>query len=66
MVEKLEERAPGYLAMALASSLHLTPLWLEVAATATAPIAGIVVTILFMRAWREAVLQPLSRARAVS
>jgi hypothetical protein len=50
--------APGYLVMALASYLHATPLWLEVAATATAPAAAIFVTILFMREWRGAVLQP--------
>lgn len=49
---------PGYLTMALASYLHLTPLWLEVAATATAPVAAVVVSILFMREWRALVLQP--------
>jgi hypothetical protein len=47
---------PGYLAMALASHLHLTPLWLEVAAAATAPAASVMVTILFMREWRALVL----------
>lgn len=54
---------PGYLMMALASYLHWTPLWLEVAATATAPVAAVVVTILFMREWRAAVLQPHTAAQ---
>jgi hypothetical protein len=53
---------PGYLVMALASYLHLTPLWLEIAATATAPAAGIFVTIFFMREWRKAVLEPQARS----
>lgn len=53
---------PAYFVMALASYLHWTPLWLEVAATATAPAAGIVVTIIFMREWRAAVLQPQPQA----
>jgi hypothetical protein len=52
---------PGYLLMALASYLHWTPLWLEVAATATAPAAGVLVTIFFMREWRQAVLFPPSQ-----
>jgi len=54
--------APGYLAMALASYLHLTPPWLEFTAAATAPVAAVIVTILFMRAWRAAVLQPIQTA----
>jgi hypothetical protein len=49
---------PGYLAMAAASYLHLAPPLLELAATATAPGAGVLVTILFMREWRAAVLHP--------
>ena len=48
---------PGYLAVAVASYLHLAPPLLEVAVTASAPIAGVFVTILFMREWRAAVLQ---------
>ena len=55
--------APGYLAIALASYLHLTPPCLEVAAAATAPVAGVMVTILFMRAWRAAVLHPPAQTR---
>ena len=55
--------APAYFAMALASFLHLTPPWLELAATATAPVAGVIVTILFMRAWRAAVLHPPAQTR---
>ena len=47
--------APGYLAVAVASHFHLTTPLLELAAAATAPAAGVVVTILFMREWREAV-----------
>lgn len=50
--------APGYLAMAIASYLHLTSPLLELAAAATAPIAAVLVTILFMREWRAAVLNP--------
>jgi hypothetical protein len=52
---------PAYFAMALASYLHWTPLWLEIAATATAPVAGIIVTIIFLREWRAAVLYPQSQ-----
>jgi hypothetical protein len=48
---------PGYLATAAASYLHLAPPLLEVAAAALGPIAGVLVTILFMREWRAAVLQ---------
>jgi hypothetical protein len=47
---------PGYLATAAACYLHLAPPLLEVAAAALGPIAGVVVTILFMREWRAAVL----------
>jgi hypothetical protein len=50
--------APGYLAMAAASWLHKTTPLIEVAAAATAPIAGVGVTIVFMREWRAAVLDP--------
>lgn len=50
--------APGYMAMAVASYLHLTPPWLELAAAATAPAAAVFVTILFVREWRAAVLHP--------
>jgi len=46
---------PGYLAIALASYYHLTTPLLEVAAAATGGIAGVVVAILFIREWREAV-----------
>jgi len=49
--------APGYLAVAVASHLHLTTPLLELAVAATAPLAGVLVTILFMREWREAVRQ---------
>lgn len=49
---------PGYLAMSVASYLHLAPLWLELLAAATAPVVGVLVTILFMREWRAAVLHP--------
>jgi hypothetical protein len=48
---------PGYLAMALLSYLHLTPLWLECAVTVTTPFAAVLVTILFMREWRKAVIK---------
>lgn len=56
---------PGYLAMAVASWLHLAPPLLELAATATAPGAGVLVTILFMREWRAAVLHPPAQASSV-
>ncbi len=46
---------PGYIAVAAASHFHLTTPLLELAAAATAPFVGVLVTILFMRAWREAV-----------
>ncbi len=48
---------PGFLLMAALSRLGLTTPWLDLAATATAPVAAIAVSILFMREWREAVLQ---------
>ncbi|HEY8002778.1 MAG TPA: hypothetical protein VIE16_01040 [Phenylobacterium sp.] len=47
--------APGYLGMAVAAHYHLTTPLLELAATATAAVAAVVITILFMREWREAV-----------
>ena len=47
---------PGYLAMSAACYYHLATPLLELLATATAAIAAVVVTILFMSAWREAVL----------
>ena len=43
--------------MAIASYLHLTSPLLELLAAATAPAAASLVTILFMREWRAAVLQ---------
>jgi len=49
---------PGYLTLALASHLHLTPLWLEALVTTTTPFAVVLVTILFIRDWRVAVLHP--------
>jgi hypothetical protein len=49
--------APTFLAVAIASYFHLTPLWLEVAFTASTPFAAILVAILFMREWRIAVQQ---------
>jgi hypothetical protein len=48
---------PSYLAMAAASYLHLAPPLLEVAAAASGPIGAVLVSILFMREWRAAVLQ---------
>jgi hypothetical protein len=48
---------PSYLAVAVASYLHLAPPLLEVAAAALGPVAGVLVAILFMREWRVAVLQ---------
>ena len=47
--------APGYLTVALASHFHLPTPLLEVAVAASAPAAGVLVTILFMREWRDAV-----------
>ena len=49
--------APAYLVIAVASLYHLTSPWLELAAAAGAPVAAVVVTILFMREWRAAVRQ---------
>jgi len=48
---------PSFAALALLSYLHLTPPIVELAAAATAPVAGVVVTILFMREWRAAIRQ---------
>ena len=48
--------APSYLALAVASYLHLTPPLVEVFAASWGPVAGVVVAILFMREWRAAVL----------
>ncbi|HEY8004369.1 MAG TPA: hypothetical protein VIE16_09080 [Phenylobacterium sp.] len=48
---------PGYLAMAVASHYHLINPWLEAAAASTGGIAGIVVAILFLREWRQIVLE---------
>lgn len=47
--------APTYLVIAVASHFHLTPPWLELAVAASAPLAPVMVTILFMREWRAAV-----------
>lgn len=53
---------PGFSALALASHLNMTPLWLETLAAVATPFALIVVIILFMREWREAILHPPSQA----
>jgi hypothetical protein len=47
--------APGYLAVAVASHFHLTSPLLELTVAATAPVAAVLVTILFMREWRDVV-----------
>jgi hypothetical protein len=47
--------APGYFAVALASHYHLTTPLFELAAAATTGAGAILVTIHFMREWREAV-----------
>ncbi|MFZ2031722.1 MAG: hypothetical protein WAU68_15525 [Vitreimonas sp.] len=49
---------PAYLALALASARHWTTPVIELLGAATAPIAAVLATILFMRDWREAVLHP--------
>jgi hypothetical protein len=58
--------APAYLATSVASHFHLTTLLLEVTITATAPVAAVLVTVLFMREWSDAVRrqQPVSSAAA--
>jgi hypothetical protein len=48
---------PAFAAMSLLAFLHLTTPVMELAACATAPLAGVAVTIFFMREWRAAVLQ---------
>lgn len=48
---------PAFATMSVLSYLHLTTPLLELAACATAPLAGVGVTILFMREWRAAILQ---------
>jgi hypothetical protein len=56
---------PGYMAMAVASWLHLTTPLTELLAAATAPPAAALATILFMREWRTVVLQaPMRTAPA--
>jgi hypothetical protein len=47
--------APGYLVIAAASHAHLTTPLFELAAAATASVSAVVVTMLFLREWREAV-----------
>jgi hypothetical protein len=49
---------PSLAAMSALSYLHLTTPLVELAAAATAPVAGVLVTILFMREWRAAILKP--------
>jgi hypothetical protein len=49
---------PVMAAMAALSYLHLTTPLLELAATATAPIAGVGVTFFFLREWRAAIVLP--------
>lgn len=46
---------PGFLGMAALTRFHLAPMWLQVAATATAPVAGVGVTAHFMHEWRRLV-----------
>jgi hypothetical protein len=50
--------APVMAVMSALSYLHLTTPLVELAVTATAPVAAIGVTLLFMREWRAAVLHP--------
>ena len=65
--------APGYFAVAAACHYHLTTPLFELAAAATTAGGATIVTILFMREWREAVLTasaadaeaPLARREAV-
>jgi len=47
---------PSYLGLAALSWLHLAPPLLEVFGAAVGPMAGVLVSILFMREWRAAVL----------
>ncbi len=54
----------GHMAMAIASWLKLTSPLVELIATATAPIAATFVTILFIREWRAAVLNPPTQTAA--
>jgi hypothetical protein len=48
---------PVMATMSALSYLHLAPPLLEIAVAATAPVAGVGVTILFLREWRAAILQ---------
>jgi hypothetical protein len=48
---------PVMAVMSALSYLHLTPPLLELAVAATAPVAGVGVTIVFLREWRAAILQ---------
>jgi hypothetical protein len=48
---------PAFAAMSVLSYLHLTTPLMELAACATAPLAGVGVTILFVKEWRAAIRQ---------
>ena len=48
---------PIMAAMSVLSYLHMTTPLVELAVAATAPVAGVGVTILFLREWRAAILQ---------
>jgi hypothetical protein len=53
---------PAMAVMAVLSYLHLTPPIVELIVTATAPMAGVGVAILFVREWRAAVVQAPTEA----
>jgi hypothetical protein len=53
---------PLFATMAVLSYLHRTTPLLELAVTATGPIAGVGVTVLFLREWRDAILKAPSQS----
>jgi hypothetical protein len=53
---------PMLAAMSALSYLHLTTPLVELVAAATTPLAAVGVTILFLREWRAAIMQPQSKS----
>jgi len=57
---------PVLAAMSVLSYLHLTTPLVELVATASAPLAGVFVTIFFVREWRAAIRQAPTEAEATA
>ncbi len=57
---------PTFTVLGVLSYLHLTTPLVELAFTATGPVAGVVVTVLFIREWRAAIQQAEEPAEPVA